>query len=203
VEIHSPKLLGGASEGGANVFKLKYFGQDACLAQSPQFYKQMTAACGDFERVFEIGPVFRAEDSNTHRHLCEFVGLDMEMVINEHYYEVLDMFGKLFTYIFEQVNERFAHELAAINAQHPFEPLKFLKPTLRITFAEGIQILRDAGVTEAEQASGEDLSTPIEKVRLLARRRVCYAVALPPFLLAPHHLSWRSQCSHWPHNMSQ
>jgi lysyl-tRNA synthetase class II len=67
VEIHSPKLIGGASESGANVFKLKYFDQPACLAQSPQFYKQMTAACGGFERVFEIGPVFRAEDSNTHR----------------------------------------------------------------------------------------------------------------------------------------
>ena len=57
----------GASEGGANVFTLKYFDQPACLAQSPQFYKQMTAACGGFERVFEIGPVFRAEDSNTNR----------------------------------------------------------------------------------------------------------------------------------------
>jgi aspartyl-tRNA synthetase len=67
VEIHTPKLIGGASEGGSNVFKLQYFNQSACLAQSPQFYKQMTAACGGFERVFEIGPVFRAEDSNTHR----------------------------------------------------------------------------------------------------------------------------------------
>lgn len=68
VEIHTPKLIGGASEGGSNVFKLQYFNQSACLAQSPQFYKQMTAACGGFERVFEIGPVFRAEDSNTHRY---------------------------------------------------------------------------------------------------------------------------------------
>jgi lysyl-tRNA synthetase class II len=66
VEIHTPKLIGGASEGGSNVFKLQYFNQPACLAQSPQLYKQMTAACGGFERVFEIGPVFRAEDSNTH-----------------------------------------------------------------------------------------------------------------------------------------
>lgn len=75
IEIHTPKLIGGASEGGSNVFTLKYFNQPACLAQSPQFYKQMSAACGGFERVFEIGPVFRAEDSNTHRHLCEFTGL--------------------------------------------------------------------------------------------------------------------------------
>jgi len=88
-EIHSPKMIGGASEGGSNVFKFKYFGQDACLAQSPQLYKQM-ALMADFDRVFEIGPVFRAEDSNTNRHLCEFTGLDMEMTIKEHYFEVLD-----------------------------------------------------------------------------------------------------------------
>jgi aspartyl-tRNA synthetase len=67
IEIHTPKLIGGASESGSSVFKLQYFNQSACLAQSPQLYKQMTAACGGFERVFEIGPVFRAEDSNTHR----------------------------------------------------------------------------------------------------------------------------------------
>ena len=78
-EIHSPKLIGGASEGGANIFRLEYFGQEACLAQSPQLYKQMVL-CGDMNRVFEIGPVFRAEDSNTNRHLCEFTGLDIEMV---------------------------------------------------------------------------------------------------------------------------
>ena len=57
--------------------------------------------CGDMQRVFEIGPVFRAEDSNTNRHLCEFTGLDMEMTINEHYFEVLDMLSDLFIYIFK------------------------------------------------------------------------------------------------------
>jgi aspartyl/asparaginyl-tRNA synthetase len=87
VGIHSPKLIGGSSEGGAAVFKLMYNGQPACLAQSPQLYKQM-AICGGYERVFEVGPVFRAENSNTHRHLCEFVGLDAEMEIKEHYFEV-------------------------------------------------------------------------------------------------------------------
>jgi hypothetical protein len=65
-EIHTPKLIAGASEGGAAVFKLDYMGQSACLAQSPQLYKQM-AICADLEKVFEIGPVFRAENSQTHR----------------------------------------------------------------------------------------------------------------------------------------
>ena len=87
LEMQSPKLIGGASEGGSSVFTLKYFGEDACLAQSPQLYKQM-AICSDMNRVFEIAPVFRAEDSNTHRHLTEFVGLDLEMAFNEHYHEV-------------------------------------------------------------------------------------------------------------------
>lgn len=92
-EIHSPKLIGGASEGGTNVFKFKYFNQDACLAQSPQLYKQM-AIIGDMKKVFEIGPVFRAENSLTSRHLCEFTGLDYEMEIKEHYFEVLDVVGE-------------------------------------------------------------------------------------------------------------
>ena len=82
VEIHSPKLMAGSSEGGSSVFELKYMGRPCCLAQSPQLCKQM-AICADLGRVFEIGPVFRAEKSYTHRHLCEFVGMDFEMAIQE------------------------------------------------------------------------------------------------------------------------
>jgi len=114
IEIHSPKLIGGSSEGGANVFKLKYFDQDACLAQSPQLYKQM-ALCGDLQRVFEIGPVFRAENSNTNRHLCEFTGLDMEMEFKDHYFEVLDMLGEMLVYLFKNLKSRFGRELDVIN----------------------------------------------------------------------------------------
>lgn len=161
VEIQTPKLLGGASEGGSSVFTLKYFGQDACLAQSPQLYKQMAAACSDFERVFEIGPVFRAENSNTHRHLCEFHGLDMEMAINEHYFEVLDVFSDLFCYIFEGLQTRFKPELEAVRAQYPFEDFKFMNPALRLTYAEGIKMLQEAG---EDIGPLDDLSTPQEKL---------------------------------------
>jgi len=94
-EIHTPKLIGGASEGGSNVFKLDYFGKSACLAQSPQLYKQM-AIMGDFQKVFEIGHVFRAENSHTHRHLCEFTGLDIEMTIKENYHEIMDTMADMF-----------------------------------------------------------------------------------------------------------
>ena len=136
-EIHSPKMIGGASEGGSNVFKFKYFGQDACLAQSPQLYKQM-ALCADFDRVFEIGPVFRAEDSNTNRHLCEFTGLDMEMTIKEHYFEVLDILGDLLCFIFNELQARHKKELDVIKAQYPFEDFKCMTPVLKLHFKEGV-----------------------------------------------------------------
>lgn len=160
VEIHTPKLVGGASESGANCFTLKYFDQDAALAQSPQTYKQMACAVAGLERVFEIGPVFRAENSNTHRHMCEFVGLDLEMTIKEHYHEVLEVFSDLFIYIFDGLKERYAKELSIINEQHPFEPLKYSKPSLIISFDEGVKMLKEAG---ANQEPGEDLSTENEK----------------------------------------
>jgi aspartyl/asparaginyl-tRNA synthetase len=77
-ELHTPKLMGAASESGAEVFRVDYFGSPAYLAQSPQFYKQMAIAAG-FDRVMEVGPVFRAEPSFTSRHSTEFTGLDLEM----------------------------------------------------------------------------------------------------------------------------
>ena len=90
VEIHTAKIVSAASEGVANVFGIRYFkcsDETAYLAQSPQLYKQMAIA-GDFDRVYTIGTAFRAEDSNTPRHLTEFVGLDMEMAFDSDYHEV-------------------------------------------------------------------------------------------------------------------
>ena len=124
------------------MFQFNYFNQPACLAQSPQLYKQMAAACGGFDRVFEIGPVFRAEKSFTARHLCEFTGLDFEMTIYEHYYEALDVMGELFAYIFDGIADRYQQELKTVALQYPFEPLKYLRAPLRITFEEGISMLR-------------------------------------------------------------
>ncbi|TXG62413.1 hypothetical protein EZV62_013776 [Acer yangbiense] len=166
VEIHTPKLIGGSSEGGSAVFKLDYKGQPACLAQSPQLHKQMSI-CGDFRRVFEIGPVFRAEDSYTHRHLCEFTGLDVEMEINKHYSEVMDIVERLFVTIFDKLNEKCKKELEAVGKQYPFEPLKYNKDTLRLKFEEGVQMLKEAGVeidphgdlnTESERKLGQLVS---------------------------------------------
>ena len=158
-EIHTPKLLGGSSEGGCEIFKVGYFGKEACLAQSPQLYKQMMIMA-DFERVFEIGPVFRAENSNTHRHLCEFTGLDGEMEIKQHYFEVLDIIGNLFNHIFRGLETRYAKELGAVNGQYPFEPFKFLDNPLKLTFEEGVNLLKENGIV---QDLHDDLDTANEK----------------------------------------
>lgn len=165
IEIHSPKLIPGASEGGASCFRLAYFNREACLAQSPQLYKQMCIA-GDMKRVFEIGPVFRAENSNTHRHLCEFVGLDLEMEIKENYLEAVDVIDELFKYIFKQLEEHAQKESALIRAQHKVSPFVYLEETPRLTFAEGIAMLREAGIgldSIPSDLSDFDLSTEMEK----------------------------------------
>ncbi|VTJ69829.1 Hypothetical predicted protein [Marmota monax] len=153
VEIQTPKIISAASEGGANVFTVSYFKNNAYLAQSPQLYKQM-CICADFEKVFCIGPVFRAEDSNTHRHLTEFVGLDIEMAFSYHYHEVLEEIADTLVQIFKGLQERFQTEIQTVNKQFPCEPFKFLEPTLRLEYCEALAMLREAGV---EMGDEEDL----------------------------------------------
>lgn len=114
VEIQTPKLLAGATEGGAEVFKLDYFGQEATLAQSPQLYKQMLV--GAFERVFEIAPAFRAELSATTRHITEVIMLDIEMGFVKNHDEVLDLVGDLTIQTLKKAYEEHADDLKSINA---------------------------------------------------------------------------------------
>ncbi|CAB3375122.1 Hypothetical predicted protein [Cloeon dipterum] len=159
-EIHTPKIISAASEGGANVFTVSYFKGQAYLAQSPQLYKQMAIAA-DFDKVFTVGAVFRAEDSNTHRHLTEFVGLDLEMAFKWHYHEVLDVIGNTFTQLFRGLQEQCATEIAAVGQQYPVEPFVFLDPPLRLTFRQGLDLLAEAGVKLNDE---DDLSTPDEKL---------------------------------------
>jgi len=160
IEIHTPKIINAASEGGANVFEVSYFKSKAFLAQSPQFYKQMAIA-SDFEKVYTVGAVFRAEDSNTHRHLTEFVGLDMEMAFNYDYHEVIDVIYKTFVYIFKGLEERFNQEIAAVYKQYPARPFKYMEETLVLKFHEAVTMLRGAG---AEIGDEEDLNTENEKL---------------------------------------
>ncbi|KAK8072362.1 hypothetical protein PG996_005710 [Apiospora saccharicola] len=165
VQFEAPCLIGAASEGGANVFQLPYFDTTACLAQSPQFYKQFEIA-GGRKRVFCIGPVFRAENSNTPRHMTEFTGLDMEMEIEDSYTEVRDMIEGCLLYIFRGLKEKHAEDIALIRAIYPSE--EFLLPEagkeVRLTFAEGQKLLREEGPEEFRNVSDdEDMSTPQEK----------------------------------------
>jgi len=118
------------------------------------------ALCADFERVFEIGPVFRAEDSNTNRHLCEFTGLDVEMVIKEHYFEVLDLLADMFVYIFENIEKQFKTELDMIKTQYPFEDFKCKTPVVKLHYKEGVKMLNASGF---KQKPLDDLTTPAEK----------------------------------------
>ncbi|XP_047541519.1 aspartate--tRNA ligase, cytoplasmic [Vanessa atalanta] len=190
VEIHTPKIISAASEGGANVFTVSYFKSSAYLAQSPQLYKQMAIAA-DFDKVFTVGAVFRAEDSNTHRHLTEFVGLDLEMSFKQHYHEVLDTIGQTLTDIFRGLQEEFENEIATVAQQYPVAPFKFLEPPLRLEFPQAIQMLKEAGVTVGEE---DDLSTPDEKLlgRLVKAKYETdffildkYPLAVRPFYTMP------------------
>ncbi|CAG8623737.1 12030_t:CDS:10 [Ambispora leptoticha] len=160
IEIHTPKILGAASEGGASVFSVKYFKTEAFLAQSPQFYKQM-CICSDFDRVFEIAPVFRAENANTHRHMTEFVGLDLEMAFEEHYHEVLEVLDELFVFIFQGLKTKFAAEIETVKRQHKAPDFEFLPKTLRLEYKDAVKLLREKGV---EIGDYDDLSTETERI---------------------------------------
>jgi len=104
------------------------------------------AMAADFERVYEIGPVFRAEDSNTHRHLTEFVGLDLEMTIEEHYHEVLELLDDLFKHLFKGLKDKYQTEIDAVGAQFPAEEFKWKEETLKLTFAQAVDLLVEDGV---------------------------------------------------------
>ncbi|KAF9270270.1 aspartate-tRNA ligase [Marasmius fiardii PR-910] len=161
-EIHSPKLQGAATESGASVFKVGYFKGNAFLAQSPQLAKQMAIAA-DFERVYEIGPVFRAEDSNTHRHLTEFMGLDLEMVIEEHYHEVMELLDGLFISIFRGLKEKYKAEIEVVNKQFPADEFKWREGpegTLKLTFRQALDLLVEDGVLREDL---DDINTENEK----------------------------------------
>ena len=103
-EIHSPKFMSTPSESGAELFEVKYFDRKAYLAQSPQFYKQMAMACG-FERVFEVGPVFRANPSFTSRHDTEFTGYDMEISFIDSHQDVISEEQKAIQYVLSKIKE--------------------------------------------------------------------------------------------------
>lgn len=144
LEIKTPKILSAATEGGANFFKIKYFDRDAYLAQSPQFYKQ--AGVSAFERVFEIGSVFRAEPSYTTRHVTEFTGLDAEMAFIDNMEDVMAMLEKTIHQVFRHIGETCQESLALYGAALP-EPVVIP----RIRLSEAFEILKNEYGKELEE----------------------------------------------------
>ena len=117
VEIHTPKILARSVESGATMFKLEYFGKHAVLAQSPQTYKQMMV--GVFDRVFETGPVFRAEKHNTHRHLNEYTSLDFELGYIDSFYDIMELETEMLQYVMDLLNREYKKEIDTLKIDMP------------------------------------------------------------------------------------
>lgn len=133
-EIHSPKIVSAGAEGGANIFKLKYFEKDAFLAQSPQFYKQ--AAVAFFDRVFEVAPVYRAEKHNTSRHLNEYTGLDFEMGFVDGIDDIMNMEVAMLKYVMDYLAQNYQNELEITGTKLPV-----IQEIPALTFTEAMEML--------------------------------------------------------------
>ncbi len=151
IEIHTPKLMGTPSESGAELFELPYFETKAYLAQSPQFYKQMAMAAG-FERVFEIGPAFRADPSFTSRHMTEFTSVDMEMSWIELHEDVMAFMENWLYYVYKRVAETYGRE---VFARFGVEIIPPGLPFPRIPMAEALEILKSQGYTLPPEKKGD------------------------------------------------
>jgi aspartyl-tRNA synthetase len=162
IEIHSPKLMGHPSETGAELFEIKkYFDMPyACLAQSPQFYKQMGMAAG-FDRVFEIGPVFRANPSFTARHDTEFTSVDVEISWIDSHHDVMDLEARWIQHVLKRVKETYGEEIKAVFG------MEIAVPTLpfpKVTMADAIKIVASTGYEQAKSALYTDLDAQGERI---------------------------------------
>ena len=156
LEIHSPKLMSAPSESGAEVFEVGYFDRKAYLAQSPQFYKQMAMAAG-FERVFEIGPVFRAEPSFTTRHATEFTGYDFEMSFIDSHHDVMQFWMEMIVHLLQSIQSRFGTEIEQTFKQPLTVPSL---PFPKLTMAQAKALLSQHGVASEREG---DLSPEEER----------------------------------------
>ncbi|PIP29339.1 aspartate--tRNA(Asn) ligase [Candidatus Kuenenbacteria bacterium CG23_combo_of_CG06-09_8_20_14_all_36_9] len=156
IEIHSPKFMGAPSEGSAELFEVKYFDRKAYLAQSPQFYKQMAMASG-FEKVFEVGPVFRANPSFTPRHDTEFTGYDMEISFIESHQDIINEEQKAIQYVLGKIKEKFGEEILSVFGRDLIVPTI---PFPQITMKQAKEILAKLKVPDEREG---DLSPEEER----------------------------------------
>jgi len=158
IQIHSPKLMNVPSESGAELFEVKYFDRTAYLAQSPQFYKQMAMAAG-FEKVFEIGPVFRANPSFTSRHDTEFTSYDVEISFIESYKDIISLEERLIQYMLTKIKEKLGDLILNFYDREIIIPSI---PFPKVTMKEAKKILSKLGVPSEKEG---DL-TPEEERKL-------------------------------------
>ncbi len=160
IEIHTPKLIGAASESGSDVFELKYFDRKAYLAQSPQFYKQMAMASG-FERIFETGPVFRAEKSFTNKHTTEFTGFDLEFSYIDSVDDVMALEEELLTEALAAVKEKYGEQIEALFGIPVVVPTR---PFPRMKLAEVYAALKERYGYDCPESEKGDLTTDAERL---------------------------------------
>ena len=182
-QVYTPKIGAAGAEGGAELFKVKYFDKDAYLAQSPQLYKQILMSTG-LDRVFEIGPAFRAERSNTNRHVTEFISFDGEMSWIENEEQVMAMIEEIVDHVLKGLKEKGAKQLALLGKEItvPARPYPIL------TYSECVKIVNDGGLDIKE---GEDLGTEGEKIvgdHMMAKGCDLYFIAEYPEEAKPFYI---------------
>ena len=168
-EIHTPKLIGTASESGSEVFEVKYFDRKAYLAQSPQFYKQMAMASG-MSKVFEVAPAFRAENSNTNRHATEYTCFDVEFSYIDSYIDVMNLESEMLAYSLSKLKDKYYDQVKEVFEEEIIVPtLPFPTMTLSDVYKE-LEERYNYIVAEEEKT---DLTTEAE--------RLCYKLAKEKF----------------------
>lgn len=155
-QVYTPKIGSSGAEGGSTLFSVNYFGKKAFLAQSPQLYKQILMSTG-MDKVFELGPVFRAEQSNTNRHVTEFISFDGEMSWIEREEDIMHMVETVLDYVLKGISERGKKQLEILKKEVKIQPI----PYPVITYAECLKIVNDAGL---KLKNCDDLGTEGEKI---------------------------------------
>jgi nondiscriminating aspartyl-tRNA synthetase len=162
VEIHTPKIIPAVSEGGSNVFGVDYFGKKLYLAQSPQLYKQMMINAG-FDKVFEIGEIFRAENTNTYRHLCEFTGLDIEFTIKDEdtHIRIIEVIWSILYKSFKMFEKKNADMIRYVLEKTGEQMMIFPEEPIMVDFKQGVELLNKKGIA---QDPLDDIGTVNEKI---------------------------------------
>ena len=160
IEIHTPKLIGAASESGSEVFEVKYFDRLAYLAQSPQFYKQMAMSSG-FERIFEVAPCFRAENSNTNRHATEFTSFDVEFSYINSFEDVMNLEAEMITYGIKHTKEELGDKIKEVFGVDIVVPSL---PFPKMTVAEIYKEIEERYGYKVDDSEKTDLTTEAEKL---------------------------------------